>query len=82
MQQLPCWCLFFLGLFMYLNFHQVGGEHIYLYYPVVLVGLSVVILFNPTKTFYFRTRMWLLYSLVCTPIPVDNAIANYVFSGV
>jgi hypothetical protein len=53
-----------LGLFMYLNFSQVGGYHMYLYYPVILIGISVALLFNPIKIFYFRTRMWLLYSLV------------------
>jgi hypothetical protein len=47
--QLPCWCLFFLGLFMYLNFSQVGGDHMYLYYPVILIGLAVAVLFNPLK---------------------------------
>lgn len=53
-----------LGLFMQINFHQVGGDHMYLYYPVILIGISVAILFNPLRIFYFRTRMWLLYSLV------------------
>lgn len=36
----------------------------YLYYPVILISISVALLFNPIKMFYFRTRMWLLYSLV------------------
>jgi hypothetical protein len=53
-----------LGLFMQINFHQVGGDRLYLYYPVILIGLSVALLFNPLRMFYFRTRMWLLYSLV------------------
>jgi hypothetical protein len=41
----------------------------YLYYPVILIGLAVAVLFNPLKIFYFRTRMWLLYSLVSTLQP-------------
>jgi hypothetical protein len=49
---------------MYLNFSQVGGHSLYLYYPVILIGTSVALLFNPLKMFHFRTRMWLLYSLV------------------
>lgn len=36
----------------------------YLYYPVILIGISVAMFFNPFRVFYFRTRMWLLYSLV------------------
>lgn len=62
--QLPCWCFFMLGLFMQINFHQVGGDAVYIYYPVMLIAISVAIMFNPLKICYFRTRMWLLYSLV------------------
>lgn len=49
---------------MQINFHQVGGAQMYLYYPVILIGISIAVLFNPLRVFYFRTRMWLLYSLV------------------
>ena len=53
-----------LGLCMQLNFYQIGGDALYLYYPVILLGINIAVLFNPLKIFYFRTRMWLLYSLV------------------
>ena len=53
-----------LGLAMQLNFHRVGGEAMYLYWPVVLIGVSVLLLVNPIRIFYYRSRMWLLYSLV------------------
>lgn len=53
-----------LGLFMQINFHQVGGDRMYLWYPIILIGLSVALLINPFRICYFRTRMWLLYSLV------------------
>jgi hypothetical protein len=61
--ELPCWYFFFLGLTMQLNFHRVGGEAMYLYWPVVLIGVSVLVLVNPIRIFYYRSRMWLLYSL-------------------
>lgn len=61
---------------MQVNFHQVGGQHLYLYYPVMLIGISVALLFNPFKVFYFRTRMWLLYSLVSFARPVIIAFIN------
>jgi hypothetical protein len=51
---------------MQLNFHRVGGEVMYLYWPVVLIGVSVLLLVNPIRIFYYRSRMWLLYSLVST----------------
>jgi hypothetical protein len=57
---------------MQLNFHQIGGDSLYLYYPVILIGLSVIVLFNPIRIFYYRSRMWLLYSLV-SPIMVQAA---------
>jgi hypothetical protein len=65
-----------LGLCMQINFHQVGGEDLYLYYPVILIGISVLLLFNPLKICYFRTRMWLLYSLVSTRITFNNTSTN------
>lgn len=52
-----------MGFFMYLNFSQVGPESLFVYYPVMLLGVSATILFNPLKIFYFRTRMWLIYSV-------------------
>lgn len=62
--QLPCWYFCMLGLTMQLNFHRVGGEALYLYWPVILIGVSVLVLVNPIRIFYYRSRMWLLYSLV------------------
>ncbi|KAJ4336537.1 Xenotropic and polytropic retrovirus receptor 1 [Ascochyta clinopodiicola] len=61
--ELPCWYFLFLGLTMQLNFHRVGGEAMYLYWPVVLIGVSTLLLVNPIRIFYYRSRMWLLYSL-------------------
>jgi hypothetical protein len=49
---------------MQLNFHQIGGDSLYLYYPVILIGISVIVLVNPLRIFHYRSRMWLLYSLV------------------
>jgi len=65
-----------LGLFMQINFHQVGGDGLYLYYPVILIGISVALLFNPLRIMYFRTRMWLLYSLVSLMINSCKTTAN------
>lgn len=65
-----------LGLFMQINFHQVGGDRLYLYYPVILIGISVALLFNPLRIMYFRTRMWLLYSLVSLLISSCETAAN------
>lgn len=80
-----------LGLFMQINFHQVGGDRMYLWYPVILIGIAVALLFNPLRIFYFRTRMWLLYSLVSIEyasikreliIVVALVVGRYLSSGV
>lgn len=53
-----------LGLFMWLNFSQFGSETMYLYYPVILIAVSVLILFLPIPILYYRSRLWLIYSTV------------------
>lgn len=65
-----------LGLFMQINFHQVGGSHLYIYYPVILIAISVALLFNPLRIFYFRTRMWLLYSLASSVVVMMQCRTN------
>lgn len=62
--QLPCFYFFLLGLFMWLNFSQIGGESVYIFYPVILFAVSLTILMLPLPILYFRSRQWLLYSLV------------------
>lgn len=61
---------------MQINFHQVGGQRMYLYYPVILIGISIAVLFNPLRVFYFRTRMWLLYSLVSFVYLIAHGFAD------
>lgn len=42
--EMPALCLFFLGLAMNLNFQLVGGWAMYDYWPVVLIGNTVVLM--------------------------------------
>ena len=62
--QLPCWYLFFLGLAMHLNFQQILGDTMYIYWPIILIGVSAIVLFNPIRMSYYWSRVWLLRSLV------------------
>ncbi len=39
----------------------------YLYWPVLLIGLTVIILFLPAPILYHKSRSWFLYSLVGSP---------------
>jgi hypothetical protein len=59
---MPAVFLFLLGLVMWLNFCRFGGEEMYIYWPIILIGLSVGIMFMPAPYFYQKSRGWLLYS--------------------
>ncbi|RAK81016.1 SPX and EXS domain-containing protein [Aspergillus fijiensis CBS 313.89] len=58
--QLPSFFLFILGLFMWLNFMMINDA--YIYWPVVLIGVTVIVLFLPVRTLYHHSRKWWAYS--------------------
>lgn len=60
--ELPCFFLFLNGLFLWLNFQFNEAHPMYLYWPVVLIGLTVLIIFFPIKIIYYRARKWWMYS--------------------
>lgn len=62
--QIPCLLFFMLGLFVWLNFQQGGTNSMYLYWPVILIGLTVIIIFFPGPILYHRSREWWAYSNV------------------
>ena len=62
LSELPCLLLFLLGLFVWLNFQQDGANAMFLYWPVILIGISTVILFFPGPILYHRAREWWAYS--------------------
>lgn len=60
------WCLSLLACF----FAPVSVIPTYVY-PLVLYGFMVFFLINPTKTFYYKSRFWLLKLLVSPEICVS-----------
>lgn len=59
--EIPSWLFFLLGITMYLNFSLVaGGSTMFIYWPVVLMGLSVLFLFCPGPVYYHHARAWFL----------------------
>ncbi|KAK1761008.1 EXS family-domain-containing protein [Echria macrotheca] len=61
--EFPSFFFALLGVFVWLNFSRLGDwEELYLYYPVILIGLSLIILFFPAPILHHRSRTWLLYS--------------------
>lgn len=54
--QIPSIFFLLLGIFMWVNFSWV--DSMFLYYPVVLIFVTVVMLFVPLKVFYHHSRLW------------------------
>jgi hypothetical protein len=65
--EFPSFFFALFGVFIWLNFSRLGDwEEMYLYYPVVLICISLVILFFPAPVLHHKARRWFLYSHVCT----------------
>ncbi|EME43645.1 hypothetical protein DOTSEDRAFT_114310, partial [Dothistroma septosporum NZE10] len=64
MIEIPSWLWGLFGLVMYLNFNvMAGGYTMFVYWPIVLIGLTLLLLVWPFRMFYYRTRLWLAYSI-------------------
>ena len=50
--EIPSLLTFLLGLFLWLNFRTSETDAMYIYWPVILIGLTVTILFLPLPLFY------------------------------
>ncbi|KAL1880202.1 hypothetical protein VTK73DRAFT_6030 [Phialemonium thermophilum] len=53
---------FLFGFFIWLNFSRYGADSMYLYYPVVLIFVTLVVLFFPAPILRHKSRIWFLYS--------------------
>lgn len=62
--EFPSFFLFLFGLLMWLNFSRYGSPTMYLYYPVLLIFITFVILFLPAPILWHKSRRWFLYSHV------------------
>ncbi|KAK5089104.1 Xenotropic and polytropic retrovirus receptor 1 [Lithohypha guttulata] len=59
--EIPCFFAFLLGLTVWCNF-AFGMHYMYHWWPIVLFGLTVLIMFLPYKIFYYHSRVWWAYS--------------------
>lgn len=64
LSEFPSFFLFLFGLFIWLNFTRYGSAAMYLYYPVLLIFITALILFMPAPIFWHKSRKWFLYSHV------------------
>ncbi|KAL2820476.1 SPX domain-containing protein [Aspergillus cavernicola] len=58
--ELPCLFMFILGLIMWLNFLSIND--MFVYWPVVLILLTLIVLFLPARILYHNSRKWWAYS--------------------
>jgi hypothetical protein len=59
------------GVIFWLNFSaELGGLDLFLWYPVLLIGLSLLVIFIPLPVFHHKSRLWFAYSHVCLPSPL------------
>ncbi|GAM84032.1 hypothetical protein ANO11243_020230 [Dothideomycetidae sp. 11243] len=61
--EIPSVLYFLLGVTIWLNFRQIGGPGLFLWWPVIITGLVLVVLLNPLPILYPKSRQWFAYSL-------------------
>ena len=64
---------------MWLNFSWIND--MYIYWPAVLIGLTVIIVFLPAPVLYHRSRKWFAFSNV-SPHPLVDLNFTDCYSGV
>ncbi|KAI0183387.1 EXS family protein [Xylaria flabelliformis] len=58
----PSFFLLLFGVFVWLNFTRYGHDELWLYYPVILIFVSLLVIFLPARVLFYRSRQWLAYS--------------------
>jgi hypothetical protein len=64
LSEFPAFLTMLLGLFVWLNFSRYGASDMFIYYPVILIFVTAVIIFFPGPLFFHRSRRWFVYSHV------------------
>ncbi|OAQ99477.1 hypothetical protein LLEC1_02338 [Akanthomyces lecanii] len=62
MAEFPSFFLLIFGVVMWANFSRYGSESLYLYYPVVLIALTALVIFLPLPVLAHKSRLWFGYS--------------------
>lgn len=62
MAEFPSFFLLVFGVIMWANFSRYGSDSLYLYYPVVLIALTAIVIFLPLPLLAFKSRRWFAYS--------------------
>ncbi|KAL2151899.1 hypothetical protein VTH82DRAFT_5083 [Thermothelomyces myriococcoides] len=61
--EFPSFFFALLGFFLWHNFARLGDwQELYRYYPAMLIGITIFILFLPVPILHHKARRWFLYS--------------------
>jgi hypothetical protein len=71
--EFPSFFLFLFGLIIWINFSRYGPEDLYLYYPVILIGITAIVVLLPFPVLAHRSRKWFAYSHVSLTCPKAQA---------
>jgi hypothetical protein len=74
--EFPSFFLLLFGICVWTNFSRYGPEAMYLWYPVILIGITVVIILLPFPVIAHRARKWLAYSHVRPYFDPEATVAN------
>jgi hypothetical protein len=64
LSKFPSFFLLLLGVIMWANFSRFGNDTMYLYYPVILLGITAAIILLPLPILVYKSRNWFAYSHV------------------
>lgn len=62
MAEFPAFFTLLLGLFVWVNFSDFGTPEMYLYYPVILIFVTLVVILMPAPVLFHHSRSWFAYS--------------------
>jgi hypothetical protein len=79
--EFPAFLLLALGLTIWLNFSRYGAPEMFLYYPVILIFATVVVIFLPAPILFHRSRRWFVYAHVST-LHLCFHVILIIYSGV
>jgi len=68
--EFPSFLILLLGLFVWINFSRYGAPEMYIYYPVILIFVTICIIFFPGPFIFHRSRKWFVYSHVSIPFTI------------
>lgn len=60
----PSFFTMLLGIFSWLNFFKIGGEEMFIYWPVLLLIVTAVVILLPVPVLRWRSRKWFIVTHV------------------